>query len=130
MANAVNILTIWGRATKDAETHIREGKDNYTTFDVAVNLTKDIVDFIPVVIFGNYGDKMAQYVTKGTPVMVTGSLRTSQYKTKSGDKATSFSLHADSIKLTGNKTAEKPLSPRPEEKDDGFMATDQPTLPF
>lgn len=53
----------------------RDGDVEYATFGVGVNDGKDRTSFFPVVVFGDYSDTVAKYVTKGREVLVSGRVR-------------------------------------------------------
>lgn len=132
MANANNNITLWGRLTADATRHLNNDGDNcYYKMDIAVNLTKDIVDFIPVICYGARWDNLGPYLKKGTALIVNGTLRTSSYTRSDGSKARSFSVAADNIKLTGGDRKIAPVESKQQgHDDDNFMPTTDATLPF
>ena len=72
-------ITIVGNATSDAEKKVsKKGDVNYATFDVAVSDSKERTTFFPIVVFGDYSDNVAKYVTKGREVLVSGRIRVSE----------------------------------------------------
>lgn len=95
-------LTIAGRLTKDAETR-DAGDKRVTGFSVAVDnwtgrekgtLFFDCSDWRP------QGEKLAQYLTKGSPVTVSGDLGTREHNGK-----TYLTLRVADVALQGGKPA-------------------------
>lgn len=83
MTNTNQVVFI-GRVVRDTELKTSEKtKRNYASFSVAVN--RDYKDssnqyvketsFIDLCIHGDYAEKMWKYITKGTLVAITGSLK-------------------------------------------------------
>lgn len=99
-------LTIAGRLTKDAETR-QAGSDKVTGFSVAVDdrSGKDkSALFFDCSLWGKRGEALAQYLTKGTSVVVTGDLGTREHNGK-----TYLTVKADNVTLMGggkDKSAE------------------------
>ena len=85
-------ITVVGNVTADAEKKVsQKGDVEYTTFDVAVSDGKEKTTFFPVVVFGDFSDTVAKYVTKGREVLVSGRIRV-------GDKGR-FSVVADTVRF-------------------------------
>lgn len=71
-------LILVGNATDDAQRLTsKKGDVTYTTFSVGVSDGKDRTTFFPVIVFGNYGETVAKYVTKGRQVLVDGRVQVS-----------------------------------------------------
>ena len=92
-------ITIAGRIGKDAETRTTQGGDQVTGFTVAVDEgfgDKKRTLWFDVSFWGKRGASLAQYLTKGTRVCVTGDLGTREYNGK-----TYMTVRADQITLLG-----------------------------
>lgn len=80
----MNTIVIAGRLTRDAEVK-QVGKDQVVQFSVAedvfVNRQK-AAQFFDCSLWGERGAKIAQYLTKGRQVTVTGSLTTREHNGK------------------------------------------------
>lgn len=50
-----------------------------------------------VVVWGRQGEACAKYLKKGSPVFVSGELRTSRYQDKEGVQRYSVEVHADQV---------------------------------
>ena len=69
-------LILVGNVTDNPERRTSEnGKVNYTSFGVGVSEVKDKSTFFPVLVFGKYGETVAEYVAKGSQVLVEGRVQ-------------------------------------------------------
>lgn len=74
MANFAQVI-LAGHLTKNAEVAFTSQQTAITRFDVAVNTgwgEKKEANFYKCAMFGDRGQKLAQYLTKGKLVLVTG----------------------------------------------------------
>lgn len=105
-------LTIAGRLTKDAETR-DAGGSRVTGFSVAVDnwdgKTKGTL-FFDASMWGDRGEKLAQYLVKGTSVTVSGDLGTREHNGK-----TYLTIRVEQVTLQGGKSSEA----RPHETFEG-----------
>lgn len=62
---------------------------------------KDETDFINCIAFGKTGETIAQYLTKGRQLAVTGSIRTGSYDAKDGTKRYTTDIVVDSFEFIG-----------------------------
>lgn len=94
-------ITIAGNIGKDAVTRTTQGGDKVTGFTVAVedrqNKDKSTVWF-DVSMWGARGEKIAEYLTKGGKVCVSGDLSTREHEGK-----TYLTVRADQVTLMGGK---------------------------
>ena len=102
-----NQIVLTGRLVKDAELAYLPGVGiPKATFTVATdrNYQKDKnnkkVDFIPVEMLGAHTEKLAQYVTKGKMIGITGELHIDQYE-KDGAKKSFTKVNADRLEFLG-----------------------------
>jgi single-strand DNA-binding protein len=95
-------LTIAGRLTKDAETR-DAGGSRVTGFSVAVDnwdgKTKGTL-FFDASMWGDRGEKLAQYLIKGVSVTVSGDLGTREY-----DGKIYLTIRVADVTLQGGKAA-------------------------
>lgn len=96
-------ITIIGNVTRDPEFR---GGGNVAMFSVASNDrekdrdTGEYVDkpsFFDVVCFGEMADHVADSVTRGMRLVVTGRMRQRSYETKEGEKRTVWEVLADEV---------------------------------
>lgn len=94
-------ITIAGHIGKDAVTRTTQGGDKVTGFTVAVEdrqgKDKSTVWF-DVSLWGARGEKIAEYLTKGSKVCVSGDLSTREHEGK-----TYLTVRADQVTLMGGK---------------------------
>lgn len=74
------------------------------TTETYLNKDKERVertDWHNVVVWGKRGEALAKFLTKGSSVFIEGSLRTSSYDDKEGNKRYKTEINANNIILTG-----------------------------
>ena len=95
-------ITIAGNIGKDAVTRTTQGGDKVTSWTVAVEdrqgQEKRTIWF-DCAIWGKRGETLAQYLTKGGKVSVSGELSTREH-----DGKTYLSIRADQVTLLGGKS--------------------------
>lgn len=82
MAKGFNKVILMGNLTRDPETRTTPNGQSVTNFSLAVNRTwrgqdgqqQESVSYIDCVAWGKPGEIIAQYVTKGRPILVSGRL--------------------------------------------------------
>lgn len=124
--NTVNLI---GRLTKDVELRYTPGKGTAVcNISLAVNKYnassgKNEAIFIPVVIWGKQAESIANYMTKGCQIAVTGSLDVNAWTDKEGKKHYDTVVFAEKVsfltfpKKNGDKYSEN-ICP----VDDGDMS--------
>jgi len=77
----MNSIVIAGNIGRDAETRRTPNEKTVTHFSVAVRRNGDNEGplWFDVSLWGEYGEKMEQYLTKGKPVAVQGELTVRVY---------------------------------------------------
>ena len=76
-------------------------------FKLAVKreFTKDKSDFINCVSWGKTGETIAQYLTKGRQLAVTGSIRTGSYDAQDGTKRYTTDVIVESFEFIGSNNS-------------------------
>ena len=85
----MNKVVLIGRLTKDPELRFAAGSGTAVArFTLAVNrqFKKDEADFISCIAFGKTGETIAQYITKGRQLAVSGNIRTGSYEAQDGTR--------------------------------------------
>lgn len=93
-----------GRLTRDPELNFAAGTGTAVTrFTLAVTrpFKKDETDFINCIAFNKRAEAIAQYLTKGRQLAVTGSIRTGSYDAKDGTKRYTTDIVVDSFEFIG-----------------------------
>ena len=97
---------IAGNLGGDAEVKMLDGGDAVCTFTVACKVRvkkENVTQWVRCSVFGKRGEKLAQYLTKGKPVAVTGALTVRAYD-KDGEARVSVDLRVEEITLMGGNT--------------------------
>lgn len=110
----MNVVTLLGRMTKDAEVRYSQG-DNQTAvarFAIAVDRkSKDAgTDFINCVAFGKIAEVIEKYFGKGKRIGIVGHIQTGSYTNKEGAKVYTTDVVVDALdfielKAEGNTTS-------------------------
>lgn len=121
-----NIVVISGNVTADPE--LRQTRDGtfVARFTVAVN-RGDRADFLPCTAFGKTAENVRAYVSKGSRVIVQGSLRSSTYQDNSGTNRTAYEINVSSCEFV-RRPSEPAETPVPD--DFGEIDIDPNQLPF
>jgi single-strand DNA-binding protein len=103
---ADNTVTIVGNVTRDPEIRYTAGGQPNATFGVAVNRRwmnrqtnewEERVSFFNVVCWREMAENVAESVSKGTRVVVTGRLEQRSWETENGEKRTVVEIAADEV---------------------------------
>lgn len=114
-------MTIAGNIGKDAVTRSTQGGDKVTGWTVAVEerqgQDKRTIWF-DCTLWGARGEKLAQYLTKGSKVAVSGEFSTREHEGK-----TYLVIRAEQVTLLGGGERQEP---RQERQPDGYGAGGRP----
>jgi len=121
----MNNLTIAGQLGRDAEVRFLPNGDPVANFSVADSQGKD-KDAIwwNCQLFGKRAESLAQYLTKGQSVTITGSVSQRKYIDKNGVEKVSTDVRVNDVALQGGRKesatpqAQKPQGNRFENMDD------------
>lgn len=117
----INIVTLMGRVTRNAETRISKDGLTIVSFSIAVNRNKkrngvweNTVSFIRLALFGSRAEKLCPYLVQGRLVGIEGHLE-SKVVEKDGYKQTLLTVVPRMVTLYGSTSItrdtkeEKPL---------------------
>lgn len=105
MANGNNVDLI-GNVTRDPELRFTPSGQAVATFGLAVNRRwqnrhtqewEEATSFFDIVCWGQLGENVAESVTKGTRLIVTGRLDQRSWETQEGDKRSKIEVIADEV---------------------------------
>ena len=123
----MKVITVVGTIGRNSE--IRENKGGeFATFSVAVNkgYSKDAgTDWFQV---NYYNTKLAQYLTKGKKVVVSGSLDIVEKDTENGSR-TYYNIRANQVELAGDTKPRDPVQHTEHSQQKPEMAMDD-EIPF
>lgn len=100
----MNSITVAGQLGKDAEVRFLTNGDPVCSFSVADSQGKDK----PTIwwncsLFGKRGESLAQYLTKGQSVTVSGSVSEREWVDKDGQKRKSMDVRVADVALQGGR---------------------------
>lgn len=104
----MNIVILHGRLTADPTIRQSNSGKSIACFTVAVDGFKDKdgnkqTDFIRCTAFGQTGDMLARYWTKGKEILVEGNLRQNDYTDNNGTKHQSYQVIVNRVHFCGSK---------------------------
>jgi single-strand DNA-binding protein len=120
MSINTNMFVGSGNLTKDPELRETPGGKQVCTLRLAMNRggERGGTDYINVKVWNGAGEACAKYLSKGSPVLVTGSIRTSEYTKQDGSKGYGFEISAQRVEFlnrrNGEATSVAPSTPEPE----------------
>jgi single-strand DNA-binding protein len=111
----MNVLTIAGNVSKDAEVRYTTGGDPVCNFSVADNQGKDReAVFWNCGLYGKRAESLSKYLVKGHAVTVTGNITTNKYQDKNGIERIGYNIRVNDIALQGGKKEGESAPPKPE----------------
>lgn len=125
----MNNITIAGSLGRDAELKHLSSGDSICNFSIADSQGRDK----PTIwwncsLFGKRADSLAQYLTKGQAVTVSGSVTEREWTDKDGAKRKSMDVRINDIALQGGRKEAEAPAQKPAEPQ-GFDDMDS-DLPF
>jgi single-strand DNA-binding protein len=110
MARSFNQVTLMGNLTRDPEVKQTPGGQSVCSFSLALNRQwknaqgemQEAVDYIDVNAWGPLGDRVAQYVTKGQQVLVSGRLQSRSWE-QEGQKRNKVDVLAMDVTFMGGR---------------------------
>lgn len=125
----MNQVTLLGRLAADPEQRTTNSGSACARFRVACDRRdkEGGADFIGVVAFGKTAELICQYIHKGDPILVTGSIRTGSYE-KDGRKVYTTDVWADRFEFvprSGNGSGSGK-----QQQDDGYTTDYDGEIPF
>ena len=101
-----NTVTLVGNCTRDPELRFTSSGQAVATFGLAVNrrwqnrqtnVWEEQVSFFDVTVWQQMAENVAETITKGTRVIVTGRLDQRSWETQDGDKRSKVEVVADEV---------------------------------
>lgn len=113
MARSFNQVTLMGNLTRDPELRQIPSGQSVCSFSLALNRSykggdgewQEATDYIDVVAWGPLGERVAQYVTKGRPVLVSGRLQSRSWE-QDGQKRSKVEVVAQDVTFLGGRGGE------------------------
>ena len=107
--SSLNHVILMGGLTRDPELRRTAGGTAITKLSLAVseqykNKAGENVEttcYVDIDAWGRLGENCAQYLAKGSPVLVQGKLQFEQWEAKDGTKRSKLSLRATDVQFLG-----------------------------
>jgi len=108
MARSFNQVTLMGNLTRDPETRQTPNGASVTNFGLALNRSvktadgqyQEMVDYVDITAWGALGERVAQYLSKGRPCLVSGRLQSRNWE-QDGQKRTKVEVVANDVTFLG-----------------------------
>jgi len=134
----LNKTLLMGNLTRDPEVRFTPSGTPVGTLRLAINRAynaangerREDVLFVDVVAWGKQAEHCAQYLAKGSPVLIEGRLQSREWEARDGSTRTAMEVVAERVQfLTRKGSSESPAPAHtPAEALAGVGATDE--LPF
>ncbi len=120
MARSFNQVVLMGNLTRDPDLRQIPSGQSVTSFSLALNRSykdkdgnwQEATDYVDVVAWGPLGERVAQYVTKGRPVLVSGRLQSRQWE-QDGQKRNKLEVVASDVTFLGGRGEGGDSAPAP-----------------
>ncbi|MBS2126634.1 single-stranded DNA-binding protein ['Fragaria x ananassa' phyllody phytoplasma] len=102
----LNKIQLIGRITHDLDKqylNVNNEQIPKIDFPLAVNHTKEKVQFIPCVVFRTQAENLHKYLHKGSKIYLEGTLSIQKYTTKEGQKKTNTKVIVHNVIFLDNK---------------------------
>jgi len=110
MARSFNQVILMGNLTRDPELRQTPNGQSVCSFSLALNRSykgsdgnwQEATDYVDIVAWGPLGERVAQYVTKGRPVLVNGRLQSRSWE-QDGQKRSKVEVVAQDVTFLGGR---------------------------
>jgi len=130
MSNSISFI---GRLADDAKFE-QVGSSNALKIRVANNVgfgDRQTTNWFKCTMWGDRGEKIQQYLTKGKQVVIHGELTLQEWETKEGQKRITPEVRISSLDLVAGESSEKREEPAQASKKEAPKAEESPEdLPF
>lgn len=109
---SINRVVVSGNLTRDPELRATGSGMAVLKLGIAVNDRRknpqsgeweDVPNFFDVTVFGQRGESLSRFLSKGSKVAIEGKLRWSQWETPDGDKRSKVEIIADDIEFMSSR---------------------------
>ena len=107
-----NTVILHGRLTGDPVLRFTKSQKAVASFQIAVNRDfSDGTDFFRCVAWNELGETMKQYLSKGSEVLISGSLRNNNYTDNNGNEREGVEIVVNTFDFCGAKRHSSPGAP-------------------
>ncbi len=111
MAKGFNKVILMGNLTRDVEVRSTPSGQTVSNFSLAVSRSwrgqdgqqQEQTSFINCVAWGKVGEIIAQYTSKGSPLLVSGRLDQRSYEDKDGNKRQAVEVVVEDFNFIGGR---------------------------
>lgn len=110
-----NKVLLMGNLTRDPELRFTSGGSALTKFGLAVNRKykagddwKEEVCFVDITVWAKQAENCAEYLSKGSQVLLEGRLQFSTWETDDGQKRSKLDVVATNVQFMGRPGGGKP----------------------
>lgn len=111
MSDGLNRVQLLGNLTADGELRSTSGGQSVLKLRLATNESyldknrqrQERVEYHSVILWGKRAESLAKFLSKGSRIFVEGSLRTSSYDDKGGNKRYRTEVNATNVILCGGR---------------------------
>ena len=132
MANDLNQCNFIGRLGKDPETRYAASGTAVCNFSIAVGYKykeEESTEWVRVTTFGKLAEIIAEYVSKGSQVFVSGRMKTNAWEDKDGVKRYTTEIIANTVQFLGGRSDSH--NHKPQEPSGGIDPEDaEEPIPF
>lgn len=124
----MNVSTFVGRIGRDAEMRTTQSGKSLARWSIAVDQRRGgekTTLWVECALFGQRGESLCQYLTKGTTVAVTGEINVRTYESEGGPKA-SLQLTVRDVTLLGGGQRQERQEPASKPVKDDLDSEDIP----
>ena len=93
------------------------GSTKVTNFSIGCRTGKDETTWVNCAVWGNRGDTVMQYFSKGSRVTVAGSAKVREYETKDGAQGKALEMDVKDFTLPEKQPESAPSGTRPAQAD-------------
>jgi single-strand DNA-binding protein len=109
---SVNKVILVGRLGKDPETRYTSGGQAVCHFSLATDESfksrsgerQKRTEWHRITVWGKQAEIAQQYLKKGAQIYLEGSIRTSEWTDKEGQKKTSYEINASTFRMLGSRS--------------------------
>ena len=106
MAYEINNVTIVGRLTRDPELKTVGDNVPLCNFSIANNPGKEDKDvsYFDVTAWNKTAEAVSKFMTKGSQIVVQGTLKQDRFQDKEGNNRSKVSINANNVQFVGGKS--------------------------
>tara|TARA_Y100000592_G_scaffold99967_1_gene177999 strand:- start:6552 stop:6953 length:402 start_codon:yes stop_codon:yes gene_type:complete len=110
-----NRVILAGNLTRDIELRETPGGASVADAGLAVNDRRkqgddwvDETSFVDLTLWGRTAETAAQYLSKGSPILIEGRLKQDSWENEAGEKRTKLKVVVDRLQFLSNKSDNEP----------------------